>query len=736
MFNEIIKKVDWCGNMLSLSTGKVARDADGAVLASMGNTSVLCTVVFDKNSRTDIDFFPLCVYYREMSYAAGKIPGGFIKKEGKFSEHEILISRLIDRSIRPLFDSNFCNETQIICTVMSYDPRYSPDILAIIGSSAALAISGIPIIRPIGAARVGLVNDEFVLNPTIHHNSTDHRELDLVVAATTCDYDSITMVEARAYEIKKEQILAAIKFGCESLNPVISAIEEMQSSLRKEKFVVTASPHLSYNDEILAHFNYDIRSALLLSIKKERNQKLQLIQQNVIDYFFQNGAKDEIAVLNIKKALDNVISMIFRNLVLQDKTRIGNRAMDEIRPIICEVGLFNMVHGSALFTRGNTQSLATITLGSSTDEQVVEQLNGCERQHFLLDYIFLPYSVGEISSLRAASRREIGHGYLAKKAIQPVIPTKEEFPYTIRIVSEITQSDGSSSMATVCSASLSLMDAGVPIKTHTAGIAMGGVCGENNNFQILSDICGDEDHFGDIDCKVAGTKNGITAVQLDIKVQGISLSIIENILRQAEIGIDHILGVMNNTINCSKSELSAYAPMVQTLEIQKEKIRDIIGVGGKVIKEICKSFDVEIDVGENGEVKVWGNIGENVKKAVQNIESIVFIPQIGDIFDGEVVKIIESGAFIKYVAGRDGFVHISEINDTHIKDINEHIKLGDKVKVKIIGIDHKNRVKLTLRTDKEHCKNNKNEQQNVTGPIKKRIKLKETAVISNRKYFD
>ncbi|SPM45227.1 polyribonucleotide nucleotidyltransferase [Orientia tsutsugamushi] len=738
MFNEILKKVDWHGNMLSLSTGKIARNADGAVLASMGNTSVLCTVVFDKNTKKDIDFFPLGVYYREMAYAAGKIPGGFIKKEGKFSEYEVLVSRLIDRSIRPLFDSNFRNDTQIICTVMSYDPRYSPDILAIIGSSAALAISGIPIIKPIGAARVGIVNDEFILNPVIHDN-TGVNELDLVVAAT---FDSVTMIEAQACEINEEKMLAAIEFGYKSLKPVINAIEEIKSSIRKDIFEVTTRPHLRYNDEILKNFSSDIKSALLLQTKNERNQQLQLIQQKVVDYFSSGtNDNDDDAILNIEKALDDVKSKIFRNLVLQDKTRIGNRAIDEIRPIICEAGLFNTVHGSALFTRGDTQSLATITLGSSTDEQIVEQLNKCERQNFLLDYIFLPYSVGEISPLRAASRREIGHGWLAKKAIQLVIPSKDVFPYTIRIVSEITQSDGSSSMATVCSASLSLMEAGVPIKTHVAGIAMGLVLGEGNKFEILSDISGCEDHLGDMDFKVASTKNGITALQLDIKVQGINLSMIESTFRQAKIGINHILNVMNNTISCPKSELSTYAPMVQTLEIQKEKIRDVIGLGGKVIKELCKTFDVEIDISENGEVKVWGNVGENVKKAVQSIENIVFVPQIGDIFDGEVVKVIESGAFIKYVTGRDGFVHISEINDTHIKDINAHVKLGDKVKVKIIGIDHKNRVKLTLRTDKEHCKN-KNEQYNdittTTGSVKKKIKIapKEAAVISNRKYFD
>lgn len=740
MLNEIIKKLDWCGSTLLLSTGKIAHHADGSILISMGNTSVLCTVVFNKTEKENIDFFPLSVYYREMSYAAGRIPGGFIKKEGKSSDSEILISRLIDRSIRPLFDSNFRNETQIICTVMSYDYKHSPDILSIIGSIAALAISGIPIVKLAAAARVSLIEKKLVLNPAF--TAAEHGELDLVVTATS---DAVTMIEAKACEIAEQQLLEAVEFAHNSTHLVVKAIEELRDTVGKPMFKVTPRARLNYKPQILQQFGSKIKSILLLEDKIQRDQQLAVIESQVIEYCSDNTndqePKVEVANLSdIKHSLHEAKSHIFKEMVLSDKQRIGgNRSADGIRSIICETNLFERVHGSALFARGGTQSLATLTLGGTSDEQIVEQLGHDKRQHFLLDYIFLPYAVGETTPLRASSRREIGHGWLANKALQVVIPEKNDFPYTIRLVSEITQSDGSSSMATVCSASLCLMSAGVPIKAHVAGIAMGVVIGDDNNFAVLSDISAAEDHLGDMDFKVASTEKGITALQLDVKVHGINIDILSQACEQARVGRHHILKIMNNVIDKPRSELSAYAPLMQTIEISKDKIRDVIGAGGKVIKEICKSHSVEIDVSEEGIVKVWGGDSHNVKNAIQSISNIAINPQIGNIFNGEVVRIIESGAFIRYTPDKDGFLHISEIQDSNVVDINDHLNIGDKIKVKIIGFDRKNRVKLSLKLNKaspNHSRVDNGDSRNSSTRKRIRPKPNDQATVSERKYFD
>ncbi len=736
MSSEIIKKIDWHGHMLSLSTNKVARHADGGVITSMGDTVVLTTVVFEKKAKNDIDFFPLGVYYREMFYAAGRIPGGFNKEEGSFSKDEKITARLIDRAIRPLFDPNFLNETQITCTVLSYDPRYSPDILAIIGSSAALAISGAPIIGSVAATRIGLIDDKFILNPS-YQQIENNKKLDLVVASTT---DSVTMVDSQSYEISEEKMLDAIKFGFDSSKPVIEVIKELKSEIKKESFKVTESIISTYINQIEQEFSKEIKLALLITCKPERENALQQIEQKVIDHFENKTILENRNIVTVKlweHALKHVKSKILRNLVLQDNKRIDGRKLDEIRPITCEVGFLNRVHGSALFTRGETQSLVTVTLGSTNDEQIVEKLGKDERQHFLLDYIFPAYSVGEVSVPRPASRREIGHARLARKAIEPVIPNKEHFPYTIRVVSEITESNGSSSMATICGASLSIMDAGIPIKTPVAGIAMG-LIKSDDKFEILSDIIGYEDYLGDMDFKVAGTNKGITALQLDVKVPGINFEMIAKTFEQAKKGRQHILKIMENTIDKPRKQLSPYAPIIEVFKITKDKIRDVIGLGGKVIKEICKSYNVEIDISEDGTVKVCGIGVDNVRKSIQNIQDITFNPEIGDLFNGTVVKIIESGAFINYLGNRDGFVHISEINNEHIKDINDHLQLGDKVKVKFIGSDKKGRMRLSLIIDEEKSTKEIRSKDNEKISSTRKVKFKsiEEATVSERKYFN
>ncbi|WPY00777.1 Polyribonucleotide nucleotidyltransferase [Candidatus Trichorickettsia mobilis] len=690
MFNEIVKKIEWDGKTLELRTGKIARQADGAVLVTMGDSVVLCTTVSNKEIKEGVSFFPLTVHYREMAFAAGKIPGGFLKREGRGSEREVLVSRLIDRPIRPLFHSTFFNETQVICTVLSYDPECNTDILAIIGSSAALALSGVPYLDVVAASRVGLVNEKFVLNPSseILKNS----KLDLVVAGTS---SAVMMVESEADLLSEAVMLEAIKFGHEAFQPVIQIINELVIDAGKPKWEICELFPATLKEQIRKMKETAIRDAFTIDSKHQRMRQLQLIISQVVEEI-QNNTETQFSELQIKSAFEEVEAEVLRNDLLEKKIRIDGRKPTEIRQIDGQVALLPKAHGSALFTRGETQGLVVVTLGTSQDEQIIDGLEGEYKESLMLNYIFPPYSVGESTPLRAPGRREVGHGKLAWRALNRVVPTKEQFPYSIRIVSEITESNGSSSMATVCGASMALMDAGVPIKEPVSGIAMG-LVKENGRFIILSDILGDEDHLGDMDFKVAGGHEGITALQMDIKVNGITFEIMEQALAQAKIGRIHILEQMCKTIASSSLDVSQYAPVIKTFKIDKDKIREVIGPGGKVIREICDSTGVKIDIADDGTISVSAVGKAKIDAAITKIAAIAFDPQVGDVFDGTVVKILEAGAFVNYLGNRDGFVHISEISHSKIKSVEQVLSHGEVVKVKIVGFDNKGKAKLTIK---------------------------------------
>ena len=690
MFNEIVKKIEWDGKTLELRTGKIARQADGAVLVTMGDSVVLCTTVSNKEIKEGVSFFPLTVHYREMAFAAGKIPGGFLKREGRGSEREVLVSRLIDRPIRPLFHPAFFNETQVICTVLSYDPECNTDILAIIGSSAALALSGVPYLDVVAASRVGLVNEKFVLNPSseILKNS----KLDLVVAGTS---SAVMMVESEADLLSEAVMLEAIKFGHEAFQPVIQMINELVIDAGKPKWEICELFPTTLKEQIKKMKETAIRDAFTISSKHQRMHQLQLIISQVIKEI-QNNTETQFSELQIKSAFEEVEAEVLRNDLLEKKVRIDGRKPTEIRQIDGQVALLPKAHGSALFTRGETQGLVVVTLGTSQDEQIIDGLEGEYKESLMLNYIFPPYSVGESTPLRAPGRREVGHGKLAWRALNRIVPTKEQFPYSIRIVSEITESNGSSSMATVCGASMALMDAGVPIKEPVSGIAMG-LVKENGRFIILSDILGDEDHLGDMDFKVAGGHQGITALQMDIKVNGITFEIMEQALAQAKIGRIHILEQMCKTIASSSLDVSQYAPVIKTFKIDKDKIREVIGPGGKVIREICDSTGVKIDIADDGTISVSAVGKAKIDAAITKIAAIAFDPQVGDVFDGTVVKILEAGAFVNYLGNRDGFVHISEISHSKIKSVEQVLSHGEVVKVKIVGFDNKGKAKLTVK---------------------------------------
>ncbi|WP_394355826.1 polyribonucleotide nucleotidyltransferase [Candidatus Trichorickettsia mobilis] len=690
MFNEIVKKIEWDGKTLELRTGKIARQADGAVLVTMGDSVVLCTTVSNKEIKEGVSFFPLTVHYREMAFAAGKIPGGFLKREGRGSEREVLVSRLIDRPIRPLFHPAFFNETQVICTVLSYDPECNTDILAIIGSSAALALSGVPYLDVIAASRVGLVNEKFVLNPSseILKNS----KLDLVVAGTS---SAVMMVESEADLLSEAVMLEAIKFGHEAFQPVIQMINELVIDAGKPKWEICELFPVTLKEQIRKMKETAIRDAFAISSKHQRMRQLQLIVGQVIEEI-QNNPETQFSELQIKSAFEEVEAEVLRNDLLEKKIRIDGRTPTDIRQIDCQVAFLPKTHGSALFTRGETQGLVVVTLGTNQDEQIIDGLEGEYKESLMLNYIFPPYSVGESTPLRAPGRREVGHGKLAWRALNKVVPTKEQFPYSIRIVSEITESNGSSSMATVCGASMALMDAGVPIKEPVSGIAMG-LVKENGRFIVLSDILGDEDHLGDMDFKVAGGHEGITALQMDIKVNGITFEIMEQALAQAKIGRIHILEQMCKTIASSSLDVSQYAPVIKTFKIDKDKIREVIGSGGKVIREICDSTGVKIDIADDGTISVSAVGKAKIDAAIIRIAAIAFDPQVGDVFDGTVVKILEAGAFVNYLGNRDGFVHISEISHSKIKSVEQVLSHGEVVKVKIVGFDNKGKAKLTIK---------------------------------------
>ena len=689
MFSIHRKELMWGGRKLSFETGRIGRQADGAVLVSYGDTVVLCTAVAQKEPKTDVDFFPLTVNYQEKTFAVGKIPGGFFKREGRPSEKEVLTSRLIDRPIRPLFAKGFQNETQVICTVLSHDIENDPDVVSLVGASAALTISGIPFTGPVGGARVGYNSEKFILNPT--PGELKESALNMVVAGTT---EAVLMVESEANQLSEEIMLKAVMFAHKEIQPVINTIIELAQECAKEPWKL-ASPSEEKEELRVKLTNIaetSIREAYRESAKQERVEKLGVAKSKAIDVL-----GDEGKIKNLLSGLFKDLEKdIVRNNILQTGKRIDGRDTKTVRPIISEVGVLPRTHGSALFTRGETQALVVATLGTGEDEQIMDALEGEYRENFLLHYNFPPYSVGEASFLRSPGRREIGHGKLAWRATQAVLPSKEEFPYTIRIVSEITESNGSSSMATVCGTSLALMDAGVPIQRPVAGIAMGLIL-ENGEYAILSDILGDEDHLGDMDFKVAGTKDGITSLQMDIKITGITEEIMKAALEQAREGRIEILEEMANAIDTARADVSSNAPRITSISIPKEKIREVIGTGGKVIREICETTGAKIDIEDDGTIKVAAVDGEAGQAAINWIKNIVAEPEVGVIYDGKVVKIMDFGAFVNFLGARDGLVHISELAEHRVGKVSDVISEGDKVKVKVLAIDARGKVKLSMK---------------------------------------
>ena len=688
MFDITRREVMWGERKLVLETGRIARQADGAVLASYGETAVLCTVVGQRSAREGQDFFPLTVNYEEKASAAGKIPGGFFKREGRPSEKETLVSRLIDRPLRPLFVKSFRNETQVICTVLSHDLINDSDIVAMVGASAALTISGLPFMGPIGGCRVGLVDGEYVLNPTYEQRAAS--DLDLVMAGTT---DGVLMVESEASELSEEQMLGAVMFGHEAIKPVIEAIVGLAEACAKDPWELPEEEVDSgLVGRIRAHAEAPLRDAYAIAAKTERLEKVAAAKAGTAAQF----GDEEGASAILDGTLGALEKDIVRGQILETGVRIDGRATADVRTILSEVGVLPRSHGSALFTRGETQALVTATLGTGQDEQIMDMLEGEYRERFMLHYNFPPYSVGEARFLRGPGRREIGHGKLAWRAVHPLLPEAEAFPYTIRVVSEITESNGSSSMATVCGASLSLMDAGVPLARPVAGIAMG-LIKEEERFAVLSDILGDEDHLGDMDFKVAGTEQGVTSLQMDIKITSITEEIMRTALAQARDGRLHILGEMSKALAHARDSVSDNAPRITTFSIPKDRIREVIGPGGKVIREICETTGTKIDIEDDGTIKVAAVEGEAAKAAIDMIRDIVAEPEVGVIYDGKVVKIVDFGAFVNFIGKRDGLVHISEIAPRRIKSVSDVLSEGDNVKVKVLGIDDRGKVKLSMK---------------------------------------
>jgi len=691
MFNVTKKDINWNGKNLSIETGKIARQANGSVIVKYGNTTVLCAVTMAQKAAEGADFFPLTVNYLEKSYAAGKIPGGFFKRETKPSDSATLVARLIDRPIRPMFPANFYNEVNIVCTVLSYDPSCNPDIPALIGASAALAISEAPFEMIVAGARVGYINNKFVLNPS--NEELKSSTLDLVVAGTT---SSVLMVESEAKELSEQKMLEAVSFGHNAFQPIIKLIEDLVKECGKQKIQISQNNNNDLKNNIKNFIGDRLIKAYKKLEKQARSGDLEQILSDIKSRFVspENGY-DENKIKSIFKILSQEI---VRNDVLDNGTRIDGRSTTQIRPIEIEIGILPQVHGSALFTRGETQALVVSTLGAGgKDRQLIESLDaGLSEESFMLHYNFPPYSVGEVGQLKSPGRREIGHGKLAWRAISPVYPNAEKFSYTTRIVSEITESNGSSSMATVCGTSLALMDSGVPIKAPVSGIAMG-LIKEGEKFVILSDIMGDEDHLGDMDFKVAGTREGITALQMDIKINGITTEIMQKALEQAHEGRIHILNKMDAVINSPRTELNNNVPKVETITIPQKKIREVIGSRGAVIKEICAVSGAIVDIEDTGVVKISSNSSDSIKKALTMINEITFEPEIGDIYEGPVVKVIDAGAFVSISPNRDGFVHISELAEYRIEFVEDVINEGDIVKVKVIGFDKKGRPKLSYR---------------------------------------
>ncbi len=688
MFDIYRKELNWGGKQLILETGKIARQADGAVLASLGETTVLCTAVGAKNAKPGIDFFPLTVNYQEKTFAAGKIPGGFFKREGRPTEKETLVSRLIDRPIRPLFAKGFRNETQVVCTVLSHDMENDPDIVAIVGASAALTISGLPFLGPIGGCRVGYINDEYVLNPT--QEETKSSKLDLVMAGTR---EGVLMVESEASSLPEDLMLGAVMFGHEANQIVIDAIIELAEACAKEPRAILpeAEEVQIVKDKLNNSIREDLQEAYKVADKVARQELVATAKSKGLELL---ETENEINVANdVLKAME---ADIVRGSILDTGIRIDGRDTKTVRPIESEVGILPRAHGSALFTRGETQALVVTTLGTGQDEQIIDALEGEYRENFMLHYNFPPYSVGEAGRMGGAGRREIGHGKLAWRAIRPLLPNKEDFPYTIRVVSEVTESNGSSSMATVCGTSMSMMDSGVPLGQPCAGIAMG-LIKEGDRFAVLSDILGDEDHLGDMDFKVAGTSTGITSLQMDIKITSITEEIMKVALEQAREGRLHILAEMEKAIEQGRETVSDNAPRVTTLSINKEKIRDVIGPGGKIIREICEATGAKIDIDDNGTIKVAAVDNDAGQAAIDWIKSIVAEPELGVIYNGKVVKTVDFGAFVNFLGPRDGLVHISELLPGRVNKTTDVVKVDDEVKVKVIGFDDRGKVKLSMR---------------------------------------
>jgi len=688
MFDIQKIEIDWAGRPLTLETGRMARQADGAVLATYGETAVLCTAVSQKTPRQGVDFFPLTVNYQEKTFAAGKIPGGFFKREGRPSEKETLTSRLIDRPIRPMFADGFYNETQVICTVLSHDLQNDPDIVAMIGASAALTLSGVPFLGPIGGCRVAYIDGDFVTNPI--HAELQASDLDLVVAGTA---SGVLMVESEAKELPEQVMLGAVMHGHAAMQPVLDAIIKLAERAAKEPWELPQGRDLAAEKarvEEIARARFE--DAYGETVKQARVEKLDRVRAEIAEAFAESDLEATALSSLVKKLEKDIV----RGAVVRTGKRIDGRDTRTVRPIRAEVGVLPLAHGSALFTRGETQALAVTTLGTGQDEQIVDALEGEYRQHFMLHYNFPPYSVGEASFLRAPGRREIGHGKLAWRAIHPVMPAKDDFPYTVRVVSEITESNGSSSMATVCGTSLSMMDAGVPLGRPVAGIAMG-LIKEGDDFVVLSDILGDEDHLGDMDFKVAGTDVGVTSLQMDIKITGITEEIMRVALEQARDGRLHILGEMAKALSHSREDVSEHAPRITMLSIPRDKIREVIGTGGKVIREITETTGTKIDIEDDGSIKVAAVSAEASAAAIKMIRDIVAEAEVGVIYDGTVVKVVEFGAFVNFIGNRDGLVHISELAPRRVKSVDEVVKEGDKVKVKVLGIDDRGKVRLSMK---------------------------------------
>ena len=689
MFSITRKEINWGGRPLILETGKIARQADGAVLVTYGGTQVLCTAVANKSVRPGQDFFPLTVNYQEKTFAAGKIPGGFFKREGRPSEKETLTSRLIDRPIRPLFPDGFRNETQVICTVLAHDLENDPDIVSLVGASAALTISGVPFMGPIGGCRVGCIDGEFVLNP--QQEQLGKSTLDLVVAGTL---EGVLMVESEAQELDEDTMLKAVTFGHEQSQAVINMIIELAEACAKEPWDLPGQPEQygAVAARVKELATEQLTAAYKLTLKQERVEALGTARDTVMSTLEEEELDAEIGAAVFKKVEKDIV----RGGILKTGQRIDGRDTKMVRDITAEVGILPRAHGSALFTRGETQALVVTTLGTGQDEQIIDALEGEYRESFLLHYNFPPYSVGEASFLRSPGRREIGHGKLAWRAVRPLLPAKDDFPYTVRVVSEVTESNGSSSMATVCGSSMSLMDAGVPLVNPVAGIAMG-LIKEGEDFAVLSDILGDEDHLGDMDFKVAGTSKGVTSLQMDIKITSITEEIMRIALDQARDGRMHILGEMDRAITAARESVSDNAPRITTMSIPRDKIREVIGTGGKVIREICEVTGAKVDIEDDGTIKVAAVDADAGQRAIDWITNIVAEPEVGKIYNGKVVKLMDFGAFVNFLGSKDGLVHISELAQERVGEVGDVVTMGDEVKVKVIGLDDRGKVKLSMR---------------------------------------